>query len=106
MLCYRPHRGSLESAVKEMKEFATFSALLKHLHKTLDPVGIEVDDSKVKIVPYAGADKRIGWPDTWLVMVGMHPVGFITNKELAAVNNNSRASRPAVKARARLRSRR
>jgi hypothetical protein len=63
---YRPHRGSLDSAMSEMVELEpTLGALAVHL---------KVPPDTIKVEPY-GYDKRIDW-DTYMVLIWGVPSGF------------------------------
>ena len=82
MLYYRPHRGALEDATKELKKFDTFTQLLEHFHEELKPWNFDFTDEAVSITPYVPCpDKRIGWPDTWLAVIrGYGVIGYVTHK--------------------------
>lgn len=64
---YRPHRGSLADAMKEVVEVQDLEALRDYLN-----------DPKIVIKPYYDRyDPRIGWKKTYLVMSGTGgPLGF------------------------------
>ncbi len=63
---FRPHRGSLDTAMDEMVELQpTVEALATHL---------KVPASAISVKPY-GYDKRIDW-DTHMVLVDGSPWGF------------------------------
>jgi len=75
MIKYRPQRGSLIEAMKEYVELPDRAALEAHVLKTWSAT-----QGPVEIKPYCGADDRIGWDATFIVLVGGTPVGF-TDKE-------------------------
>ena len=68
---FRPQRGGLDEAMREVFEFSTLDELEAHLRDALgwkfDLVGIEKYGS--------GIDKRIGW-DTHIVTVNGRAVGY------------------------------
>ena len=67
MIIFRPHRGTLAEAMKEVKEFDNVEAMKNHIVEswnhlfTADDVVIN-DESEVN-------DERIGWEDTKYVCV-------------------------------------
>lgn len=66
---YRPHRGGLAESMLEVVELdGSLAALEAHVRKTW-PVG------DIKVEPYGGYDKRIGW-DTHIVTIDGSAVGF------------------------------
>lgn len=65
---FRPQRGGLDAAMKEVVDVEGLTGLAAHL-KTL---GWKFEN--VTVEPY-GFDKRIGW-DTHLVCVDGKPVGY------------------------------
>lgn len=73
---YRPHRGSLDASMKEAVEVDGFAGLLAHLEKTHSAYAPPFDASKIRIKPYSGADKRIGWASTCIVVDDRGPLGF------------------------------
>ena len=58
MIKYRPHRGSLEDAMREALEFADIADMLKHIEEQWDGA-IETKD--IVISESHGKDERIGW---------------------------------------------
>lgn len=58
MIKYRPHRGGLDEAMKEYKEFTDIAEMLKYIEQThegkLTTHNIVIDESH-------GEDSRIGW---------------------------------------------
>ena len=65
---FRPPRGSLKAAMRECVFLpSTIFALAKHLNES---------ESDIVVKPYSGADDRIGWSNTYLVLVSNSPVGF------------------------------
>jgi hypothetical protein len=76
---FRPHRGSLADAMKEMVDLpdrAALIALLQSMHKDAD-FGPVITDEAVHVEKYGhGIDTRIGW-DTHIVMIDdWGPAGF------------------------------
>lgn len=70
---YRPQRGSLEASMAECVELdPSVDALAAHLG---------VKPAQVTVKPYAGADDRIGWTATNLVLVDGVAQGFTTGSE-------------------------
>lgn len=86
MTLFRPHRGGLEEAMKEVVDLPDFAALVAHLntiHGSLNAhFGVPpYKPEQVKVEPYGGFDKRIGW-QTYIVTVDGQAVGF-TNGPMA-----------------------
>jgi len=75
MIKYRPQRGSLVEAMKEYVELPDRNALEEHVLKTWSATR-----GPVEVKPYCGADDRIGWDATFIVLVDGSPVGF-TDKD-------------------------
>lgn len=84
MALYRPQRGTLKEAMKEVVEVANLDELKAHLKKEWN---MNVEDVKIEYYTY---DERIKW-DTYLVTVDFLtwrrrgkpvwvPVGFINEK--------------------------
>lgn len=61
MIKYRPHRGSLDEAMKEMKTFKNIANMLKHIEKESDGA---VSSSDIIISESFGKDERIYW-NSW-----------------------------------------
>lgn len=70
---YRPHRGMLADAMKEMVEVDGIAGLLAHLHATESAA---FDDAAVTVEPYVDEDARIGWKNVHMVLIGSSPVGW------------------------------
>lgn len=71
MIVYRPHRGSLEDAMKEVKTFDNWYQMTHYIannwnlavgKKVIDPDDIVMDDKPVN-------DDRVGWKDVHMVLV-------------------------------------
>ncbi len=79
---FRPHRGLLDDAMKEVIEFHTKADLIKHIDQELSCFkhDYKIDDTTVEIKPY-GYDKRIGW-DTNIVTLKDYGVFGFTNKSV------------------------
>ena len=71
MIKYRPHRGSLEDAMKEAREFETYEDMKWHVLRELSIGGIirpfDLDD--IVIGDVLGDDDRIGWKNVRHVCV-------------------------------------
>lgn len=80
MVRYRPHRGGLGEAMAEMVKLASKADLIAHLKKWhAEMYGApEINEDTLHIKPYgSGPDTRIGWEQTFIVMLdGWGPVGF------------------------------
>lgn len=77
---FRPQRGSLEDAMKEVAEIpATLEALTAHLNNTLGLSNYKVYSQAVRVRPY-GYDERIKW-HTYIVTINGNAIGF-TNSEV------------------------
>ena len=70
MIAYRPHRGSLEDAMKEVKTFDNWYQMTHYIannwnlavgKKVIDPDDIVMDDKPVN-------DDRVGWKDVHMVL--------------------------------------
>ena len=70
MIVYRPHRGSLEDAMKEVKTFDNWYQMTHYIannwnlavgKKVIDPDDIVMDDKPVN-------DDRVGWKDVHMVL--------------------------------------
>ncbi len=74
MTLYRPHRGTLDTAMAEVVEISGREELVAHLRKVWMN---EVNESglNVTVENYGGIDERIGW-DTHIVLVDGKPYGF------------------------------
>ena len=68
---YRPHRGGLEEAMKEVVELSSWQALVEHV-KQMWPVK---DDGSNLVVKWAIFDDRIEW-DTYMVTVDGNIIGW------------------------------
>jgi hypothetical protein len=78
---FREHKGGLDESMDTVVEVADRDALVQHVRKLMAPWGFELDDSKLKVKPYA-KDDRIGWPDTHLVTLEGYGVLGYTNGPL------------------------
>lgn len=78
MVLYRPHRGMLADAMKEVAEVADFAALVAHMRGEYPfyPEDQLPTESTVTVEKYGtGIDERIGW-DTHIVLVNGQAWGF------------------------------
>lgn len=64
MVIYRPHRGSLDEAMTEYKEFDSMDDLKKYVANEHTPY-VDVDD--IVIGDSDGPDHRIGWGDVHMI---------------------------------------
>lgn len=71
----RMHRGGLDEAMKTIEEIpATLKDVKAYLVKH---VGLRATIAAIEVKPYTALpDKRIGWDQTYLVVLGNHPVAF------------------------------
>lgn len=70
---FRPHRGSLQEAMRELKEVNSLQEIADYIGEPIDNIRIEEYRN--------GADNRIGWPITAIVIRKYHdgsefPCGF------------------------------
>lgn len=77
---FRPVRGGLETAMKELREVNTIGDLMLAIIDTNKGLVNKVFEGDIKIdayAPWAWPDTRIGWDETYLVTVkGVGPVGY------------------------------
>ena len=80
MFLFRPQRGSLDSAMSEVKGYSSKQMLIDDLQAEMDEYGVgKYDCSKTTIEKYgSGIDKRIGW-DTYIVHLEEYGVFGFTN---------------------------
>jgi hypothetical protein len=77
MTLYRPHRGSLADAMREVVEVNDFAQLVRHMRRGVEswyPPAAMPTMENTTIEPY-GFDDRIGW-DTHIVLVKGEAWGF------------------------------
>ena len=80
-IIYRPHRGTLEEAMKESKEFSSLGECLQVLiddfnnSQTLFHVNI----NDIVIIPYGDNDMRVGWKDYF--MICCVPYNIVSDKK-------------------------
>ena len=71
MIKYRPHRGSLDDAMKEAREFETYDDMKRHVMREHAIGGMitmfDLDD--IVICDALGDDDRIGWKNVRYVCV-------------------------------------
>lgn len=70
MILFRPHRGSLEAALKEVKEFHSKEDFVNHLKENFsdhfsNPEAINLDSVEIN---FQIKDERTGW-DTYIVTI-------------------------------------
>jgi len=80
---FRPHRGSLQAAMAEVKEFENLKELTDHLQNGLDEfwnsLNSKITPETVTITPQ-GHDTRISW-DTHLISLEGYGVFGMCNKD-------------------------
>lgn len=72
MILYRPHRGSLDEAMAEMKTFDNIDDMKKHIIKELDIIDSDVDCCGPEDILFKGLDMddhRIGWKNVHYVLI-------------------------------------
>lgn len=80
MILYRPHRGSLDEAMRSVIEVFSFDQLVRHMRREVHHMENiypaddlpTVDNTKLE---HMGLDERIGW-DTYLVTVNGKAWGY------------------------------
>ena len=72
---YRPHRGSLAEAMKEVKTFHFFSEFVDFLREDLAQFVAPLEVGKL-MINYYGFDDRIGWPTYIVTLDGFGVIGF------------------------------
>lgn len=69
MIIFRPHRGGLNDAMKEAKEFSSLKELLHYIvfihNKTVPFFQINTNDLSIKL--YSDKDDRIKWNDVFII---------------------------------------
>lgn len=69
MIIFRPHRGNLDAAMKEAKEFSSLKELLYFVmiehNRTVPFFQIDINDLSIKL--YSSEDDRIGWKDVFVI---------------------------------------
>lgn len=70
---FRPHRGGLSEAMREVVELPDRAALVAHLAKNLARWGYRLTDTDMRVSPF-GFDDRIKW-DTHVVTIRNKKVG-------------------------------
>ena len=85
-ILFRPHRGSLDEAMKEVVKIDSFEVLLNKVITELAifPHNLEINKNTLTIKAYpdedSNHDKRIGW-DTYIVFLrGYGVIGFTNGK--------------------------
>lgn len=78
MTRFREHRGHLEDSLATETTIESRAQLLAYANKILNPYGITVDDSMLRVMPYYGDEERTGWRDLHIVAIdGYGAFGFI-----------------------------
>jgi hypothetical protein len=90
LVLYRPHRGSLDDSMREVIEVNDFPQLVRHLRRGVErwyPPDKLPTEENTTIERYGdGPDPRIGWDETWIVLVNGNAWGF-TNGPLGDVTS-------------------
>lgn len=77
---YRPHRGSLNDAIRLIVEVNDFPQLVRHMRREVEhyyPKDELPTEENTKLELYADdPDPRIGWDKTWIVLVKGNAWGF------------------------------
>ena len=65
MIKYRPHRGSLEDAMKEAREFVSIDEMYTHILDDWNSSGFGAlfDKEDLSVSESLGEDERVGWKD-------------------------------------------
>jgi hypothetical protein len=76
---YRDHRGGLQDSLATTAEVFTRADLVAHLNREgAFGIGRTVTDDDIRVEPYGGDDKRIGWRDVHIVVLdGYGVLGFV-----------------------------
>ena len=78
---FRPHRGCLMDAMKEVVEVEGRAGLIEHLRSKHPNFGPKFESESLSIEPYGGDDDRIGWKNVHIVVLSdWGPVGFCEGK--------------------------
>lgn len=72
VVVYRPHRGGLAQAMRERQEVRDLAHLCEIIQS--DPSSVTVEE--YGNYGHGSADKRIGWPATYIVCANGHVEGF------------------------------
>jgi hypothetical protein len=79
---FREHRYLLAESMETMIEVKDRDELILHLKAQLDRWDFHFNSDEVKIEPYSGMDKRIGWDTTYIVSLPGYGVLGFTNGPL------------------------
>jgi hypothetical protein len=70
MIIHRPHRGGLNEAMKETRQFTSLGECINTLiqeHNNSHPF-FKLSESDIYLIPYGlNGDDRIGWKDTFMI---------------------------------------
>lgn len=68
MIIHRPHRGGLDEAMAEAREFNSLKECLLTLIKEFNQEYLfEITLDDIVITPYGKGDERIGWHDLFMI---------------------------------------
>lgn len=77
---YRPHRGTIEEAMREVVEVNDLPQLVRHMRRGVErwyPTDKMPTEANTKVEEYYHKrDERIGWEQTWIVLVDGNAWGF------------------------------
>lgn len=63
MIKYRPHMGTLDDAMKEVKEFSTLDDMYIYIVASWQGFGQFFSEKDVCVSDSLGSDERVGWKD-------------------------------------------
>lgn len=70
MITFRPHRGSLDGAMREKKTFETLQELLEYIvaehNETVPYFKIRTDDLNISLYGHDG-NRKVGWKDLFVI---------------------------------------
>lgn len=74
----RKHCGSLSDSMETCKQIhATKEAIKQYFRETFNQLGFNEESLEtVQVEYYTGKDTRIGWEQTYIVLVDNHPYAF------------------------------
>ena len=80
---FREYRWRLEDSLATEIPIESRAKLLAHANKILNPYGITVDNSMLRVMPYRERDDPAGWHDLYVVAIdGYGAFGFIEGEPL------------------------
>ena len=78
---YRPHRGGLREAMEEVNRFSNIDEMLSHIVKKHNEYSVkQITKEDIFFQLYdKDPDNRIGWNNTYIILIGSYPHGFFTD---------------------------